>query len=281
MEVDAPETISATGGRFAIEGQRRDARHAGGHLPLPQGRQGSRWSGRQTDRSLYGLEGKHLGILFQGTEATLVADYGTFKIFPEKGRDDRPAAEDHPQLGRPPSRVARRDQVARADLVPLRVRPPALDRRPPRQHRPLDRRDPEVGRQGRAGDEPPRGQPPSLARPTSTRAAVVDPEGLRPPTDDRTLAIPALADRPDDAGRMGRPARQGRGADVVVERESPQRGAGFTSKRCGVRGMRCSPGRTSRRSTSRSRSPIPPECGRFLEEAAAAIGWEIHPDDDG
>ena len=42
------------------------------------------WS--QTDASSHGLENRGLGIMFQGTEATLVADYNHYKIIPEKGR---------------------------------------------------------------------------------------------------------------------------------------------------------------------------------------------------
>ena len=42
------------------------------------------WS--QTDASSHGFEGRGLGIMFQGTEATLVADYGTFQDLPREGR---------------------------------------------------------------------------------------------------------------------------------------------------------------------------------------------------
>ena len=68
------------------------------------------WS--QTDASTHGLENQGLGIMFQGTEATLVADYHHYKIIPEKGRKDRRAAEEPAALGRPSPRVARRDQDA-------------------------------------------------------------------------------------------------------------------------------------------------------------------------
>ena len=43
------------------------------------------WS--ETDASTHGLEGKTQGILFQGTNASLFADYRTFQLFPEKGKE--------------------------------------------------------------------------------------------------------------------------------------------------------------------------------------------------
>ncbi len=42
------------------------------------------WS--HTDANTHGLENKGLGIMFQGTEGTLVADYDTYKLIPAKGR---------------------------------------------------------------------------------------------------------------------------------------------------------------------------------------------------
>jgi hypothetical protein len=42
------------------------------------------WS--QTDANAHGLEDKTQGIMFQGTDATLVANYKTYTIIPEKGR---------------------------------------------------------------------------------------------------------------------------------------------------------------------------------------------------
>ena len=55
------------------------------------------WS--QADTSGHGFEKRGQGILFQGTNATLVADYNTFEIFPEKGKTiDLPA----PSLPRSP-----------------------------------------------------------------------------------------------------------------------------------------------------------------------------------
>lgn len=86
MEVEAPETITATGGKYA-KGDNTEtpdtlevAYHYAKGFDLV-------WS--HTDASSHGFEGKGLGILFQGTEATLACDYGSFQIFPEKGREIR------------------------------------------------------------------------------------------------------------------------------------------------------------------------------------------------
>jgi predicted dehydrogenase len=83
MQVDAPETITATGGRYALKdnGETPDTlevlyHYAPGFDMV--------WS--QTDASSHGFEGKGLGILFQGTNATLVANYQSFEVFAEKGR---------------------------------------------------------------------------------------------------------------------------------------------------------------------------------------------------
>ena len=86
MDVSAPETITATGGKYAIDDDTETpdtlevVYHYAKGFDLV-------WS--QTDASSHGLEGKGMGIMFQGTEATLVCDYNTFEIFPEKGREIR------------------------------------------------------------------------------------------------------------------------------------------------------------------------------------------------
>jgi predicted dehydrogenase len=86
MEVDAPSTISATGGRYvtADNAETPDTLEVIYHYP--KGDHGFTLVWSQADRSSYAYEGKGLGILFQGTEASLVADYNSFKIIPEKGR---------------------------------------------------------------------------------------------------------------------------------------------------------------------------------------------------
>jgi predicted dehydrogenase len=86
MEVDAPKTVAASGGRLALadNGETPDTLEVvyeyekGGQKFLMV------WS--HTDASTHGIEDMGLGIMFQGTEATLVTDYGTHKIIPEKGR---------------------------------------------------------------------------------------------------------------------------------------------------------------------------------------------------
>jgi predicted dehydrogenase len=86
MEVDAPHSISATGGRYALA----DNAEVPDTLEVTyEYRKGDQkflmiWS--HIDASTHGLENKKLGIMFQGTDATLVADYSTYTIFAEKDR---------------------------------------------------------------------------------------------------------------------------------------------------------------------------------------------------
>jgi predicted dehydrogenase len=81
MEVDAPETITATGGRYALRdnGETPDTLEVAYHYAP-----GFDMIWSQTDASSHGFEGRGLGIMFQGTNATLVANYETFQLFPEK-----------------------------------------------------------------------------------------------------------------------------------------------------------------------------------------------------
>ena len=176
MDVDAPQTIAATGGRFALDDNAEtpdtlevvyEYEKAGRDFLMV-------WS--QTDANAHGLENMGLGIMFQGTEATLVADYGTYKIIPEKGKTIPEVAKTLAPLGRPPSRVAERHQVTFPVLVQLRLRPPAQLRRPPGKHRALDRRKTEVGRRQRAGS-------PTIPRPTGFSPRVTASPGCCPPSD--------------------------------------------------------------------------------------------------
>jgi predicted dehydrogenase len=86
MDVDAPRTISAVGGRYALD----DNAEVPDTLDVTyEYQKGSHkflmiWS--QTDASTHGLENKGQGIMFQGTDATLVAGYDWYRIIPEKGR---------------------------------------------------------------------------------------------------------------------------------------------------------------------------------------------------
>ena len=156
MDVDAPRTISAVGGRYALDDNAEVPDTLDVTYEYQKGDQKFLMVWSQTDASTHGLENKGLGIMFQGTDATLVADYDTYRIIPEKGPEDRRAAQDPAAIGRPPSRVARRDQVASAVLVPLRLRPPPGERRQPRQYLALDRREAHVGPGRRADHQPPR-----------------------------------------------------------------------------------------------------------------------------
>ena len=139
MDVDAPHTISATGGRYALA----DNAEVPDTLEVTyEYRKGDQkflmiWS--HTDASTHGLENKKLGIMFQGTDATLVADYSTYTIIAEKDRKiDEPALDPAPICG-PSPRVAECHQVRRPVLVSLWVRPPPDVRRQPGQYLALDR----------------------------------------------------------------------------------------------------------------------------------------------
>ncbi|WP_165220411.1 Gfo/Idh/MocA family protein [Aquisphaera insulae] len=87
MGVEAPSTIAATGGRFALvdNGETPDTLEVvyeyekdGRNFLLV-------WS--HTDANTHGIEDMGQGIMFQGTEATLVTNYNTHKIIPAKGKE--------------------------------------------------------------------------------------------------------------------------------------------------------------------------------------------------
>jgi predicted dehydrogenase len=86
MDVEAPRTITALGGRYALD----DNAEAPDTLEVAYEYEKSGqkflmvWS--QTDAASHGIENQGLGIMFQGTEGTLVADYDHYRIIPEKGR---------------------------------------------------------------------------------------------------------------------------------------------------------------------------------------------------
>ena len=86
MDVEAPRTISAVGGRYALDDNCEvpDTLEVTYEYQKGDDKFLMVWS--QTDANSHGLENKGLGIMFQGTDATLVADYGHYKIIPEKGR---------------------------------------------------------------------------------------------------------------------------------------------------------------------------------------------------
>jgi predicted dehydrogenase len=84
MEVDAPETITATGGRYALRdnGETPDTLEVVYHYA-----KGFDMVWSQTCASSHGFDGQGLGIMFQGTNGTLVADYNRFRLFPEKNKE--------------------------------------------------------------------------------------------------------------------------------------------------------------------------------------------------
>ena len=84
MEVEAPETITATGGRYVLDDNCDTPDTLEVLYHYDKGPKGFDLTWSQTDGSSHGFEGLSQGILFQGTEATLLATYNTFKIFPEK-----------------------------------------------------------------------------------------------------------------------------------------------------------------------------------------------------
>ena len=86
MDVEAPHTISAVGGRYALDDNAEVPDTLEVTYEYQKGDQKFLMVWSQTDANAHGLENKGMGIMFQGTEATLVADYGTYKIIPEKGR---------------------------------------------------------------------------------------------------------------------------------------------------------------------------------------------------
>lgn len=85
MGVDAPESVVASGGRYALvdNGETPDTLEVVYHYA--KGGKGFDLVWSQTDANAHGFEGRKLGVMFQGTEATLVADYNTFEIITENG----------------------------------------------------------------------------------------------------------------------------------------------------------------------------------------------------
>ncbi len=128
MDVEAPRTISAVGGRYALDDNAEVPDTLDVTYEYQKGSQKFLMVWSQTDASTHGLENKGLGIMFQGTDATLVADYDCIGSFPRKAARSTTAQDPAPIRG-PSSRVAGRDQVACPVLVPFRLRPPPGERR--------------------------------------------------------------------------------------------------------------------------------------------------------
>ena len=85
MDVEAPETITSTGGRYALEddGETPDTLEVLYHYA--KGKNGFDLVWSQTDASPHGFDGRTQGIMFQGTEATLVSGYNDYTIYGGKG----------------------------------------------------------------------------------------------------------------------------------------------------------------------------------------------------
>jgi predicted dehydrogenase len=91
MEVDAPRTISATGGRYALADNAEVPDTLEVTYEYEKGDQKFLMIWSQTDASGHGLENQGLGIMFQGTRSTLVANYDSYRIVPEKeGKIEEP-----------------------------------------------------------------------------------------------------------------------------------------------------------------------------------------------
>ncbi len=87
MEVEAPTTITATGGRYVLEDNAETPDTLEVLYHYDKGPRGFDMVWSQADFNAHGFEGLSPGIMFQGSEATLVANYSMYKIFPEKDRD--------------------------------------------------------------------------------------------------------------------------------------------------------------------------------------------------
>ena len=84
MDVEAPRSISAAGGRYALADNAEVPDTLDITYEYQKGDQRFLMVWSQTDANAHGLENKGLGIMFQGTDATLVADYDTYRIIAEK-----------------------------------------------------------------------------------------------------------------------------------------------------------------------------------------------------
>jgi predicted dehydrogenase len=86
MDVEAPKTVTASGGRFGLadNGETPDTLE----VVYEYEKEGRDfllvWS--HTDANTHGIDDMGQGIMFQGTAATLVTNYDTHRIIPAKGR---------------------------------------------------------------------------------------------------------------------------------------------------------------------------------------------------
>jgi predicted dehydrogenase len=109
MQVDAPRTISASGGKYLVE----DDSNTPNTLLAVYEYPGFLVEWSMTGTNAHGLEGRGAGVMFQGTRATLHCHYGDFKIIPE-GKDQ--------QIELPPKTLARSPGQERQWLDRIKTR---------------------------------------------------------------------------------------------------------------------------------------------------------------
>ncbi len=91
MDVEAPVSIAAAGGRYALADNCEVPDTLDVTYEYQKGDQKFLMVWSHTDANARGIEGQGLGIMFQGTDATLVASYDDYRIIPEHGRkSDKP-----------------------------------------------------------------------------------------------------------------------------------------------------------------------------------------------
>jgi len=86
MEVDAPRTIAASGGLYVPHSNAETPDTLEVVYEYEKGDDKFLMVWSQTDSNGHGLEDMRQGIMFQGTNGTLVANYNTYKIIPEAGK---------------------------------------------------------------------------------------------------------------------------------------------------------------------------------------------------
>jgi predicted dehydrogenase len=86
MDVDAPETVSAHGGKLVL----KDSRQTPDTLQATYRYPGFVCTYENRSGNGHPLDGHGYGISFHGTEATLFVDRGGFQIFPEREQEGVP-----------------------------------------------------------------------------------------------------------------------------------------------------------------------------------------------
>jgi predicted dehydrogenase len=86
MDVEAPVTVAASGGRYALADNCEVPDTLDVTYEYQKGDQKFLMVWSHTDANNHGIENQGLGIMFQGTDATLVANYSDYRILPERGK---------------------------------------------------------------------------------------------------------------------------------------------------------------------------------------------------